>query len=69
MKITTTRGEMDDDDPRLFKRTGLVEDENERTDWIEYWLRGETPELVHRSVHTRLKRKPLEANAITGRLG
>jgi len=49
--ITTTKGEMDES--LLEKREGTIDNENETTNWIEYWLEGE---LVHRSVHVQLKR-------------
>ena len=49
--ITTTKGEMDES--LLEKREGSLDNENETTNWVEYWL-GE--ELVHRSVHVQLKR-------------
>jgi hypothetical protein len=41
------------DDEALEKRVGNVNDDNENTDWVEYWLDGE---LVHRSVHVQLKK-------------
>jgi hypothetical protein len=48
--ITTTKGPMDDS--LLEKREGVVDNDNERTTWVEYWM-GE--ELVHRSAHVALK--------------
>lgn len=51
MIVTTTKGDMDDE--ALEKRVGNVNDDNENTDWVEYWLDGE---LVHRSVNVRLKK-------------
>jgi hypothetical protein len=36
----------------LEKREGTVDNDNETTTWVEYWL-GE--ELVHRSAHVALK--------------
>ncbi len=53
MLVTTTKGEMDDS--LLEKREGGVEDDNEKTSWVEYWFNGE---LVHRSVHVELKKLP-----------
>ena len=50
MIVTTTKGDMDDS--LLEKREGSLDNENETTNWIEYWLDGE---LVHRSVHVALK--------------
>ena len=51
MLVTTTRGEMDDS--LLEKREGTVDNDNELTTWVEYWLEGE---LVHRSAHVTLKK-------------
>ena len=53
MIVTTTKGEMDDS--QLEKREGTVDNENELTTWVEYWLDGE---LVHRSAHVTLKKIP-----------
>jgi hypothetical protein len=53
MLVNTTKGEMDD--ALLEKKEGTIEDENELTTWVEYWLEGE---LVHRSVHVTLKKMP-----------
>jgi hypothetical protein len=53
MLVTTTKGDMDDS--LLEKRNGTVDNDNELTTWVEYWLEGE---LVHRSAHVTLK-KPL----------
>jgi len=49
--VTTTKGEMDDS--LLEKREGSLDNDNESTTWVEYWLDGE---LVHRSVHISLKK-------------
>jgi len=51
--VTTTKGDMDDS--LLEKREGTVDNENELTAWVEYWLDGE---LVHRSAHVTLKKMP-----------
>ena len=51
--ITTTKGDMDES--LLEKQEGTVDNDNELTSWVEYWLEGE---LVHRSAHVTLK-KPL----------
>jgi hypothetical protein len=51
--VTTTKGEMDDS--LLEKREGTVDNDNELTTWVEYWLEGE---LVHRSAHVTLKKMP-----------
>jgi len=51
MLVTTTKGEMDVS--LLEKREGTTDNDNETTNWVEYWLEGE---LVHRSVDMILKR-------------
>lgn len=51
MNVTTTKGDMDT--ALLEKAEGVVDDEREYTTWVEYRLGGE---LVHRSVHVRLKK-------------
>ena len=51
MLVTTTKGEMDDS--LLEKREGSVDNDNEYTTWVEYWLDSE---LVHRSAHVTLKK-------------
>ena len=56
--ITTTKGDMDES--LLEKREGSVDNDNEITTWVEYWLDGE---LVHRSVHVTLK-KTLTLSAV-----
>jgi hypothetical protein len=63
MLITTTKGDMDDS--LLEKKEGSVDNENEYTTWVEYWLDGE---LVHRSVHVQLKKNVL-ADGIAAMLG
>ena len=52
--ITTTKGDMDES--LLEKKQGSVDNDNEYTTWVEYWLEGE---LVHRSVHVQLKKNIL----------
>ena len=54
--VTTTKGEMDDS--LLEKREGTVDNDNELTTWVEYWL---DEELVHRSAHVTLKKPPVFA--------
>jgi len=51
--VTTTKGDMDDS--LLEKREGTVDNDNELTTWVEYWLEDE---LVHRSAHVTLKKMP-----------
>ena len=53
MIVTTTKGDMDDS--LLEKKEGFVDNDNEYTSWVEYWLDGE---LVHRSAHVSLKTNP-----------
>ena len=48
--IETTKGQMDES--LLEKREGQSDTDTETTEWVEYWLEGE---LVHRSVHVKLK--------------
>ena len=49
--VTTTKGEMDE--ALLEKKEGSVDNDNEYTTWVEYWL---DDELVHRSAHVQLKK-------------
>ena len=49
--VTTTKGEMDES--LLEKLEGSIDNDNEHTTWVEYWLEGE---LVHRSAHVQLKK-------------
>ena len=63
MIVTTTKGDMDDS--LLEKKEGSVDNENEYTTWVEYWLDGE---LVHRSVHVQLKKNVL-AEGVAAMLG
>ena len=51
MIVTTTKGDMDDS--LLKKREGTVDNDNELTTWVEYWL---DEELVHRSAHVTMKK-------------
>jgi hypothetical protein len=51
--VNTTKGEMDES--LLEKKEGSVDNDNEYTTWVEYWLNGE---LVHRSAHVSLKTSP-----------
>jgi len=60
MIVTTTKGDMDDS--LLVKQEGVVDNDNERTTWVEYWLEGE---LVHRSAHVTLKKALTFASAET----
>lgn len=49
--ITTTYGLMDESE--LKRVDGELDNDNEHTTWVEYWLHNE---LVHRSVHVALKK-------------
>ena len=62
MLVTTTKGEMDDS--LLVRKDGNMEDPNEKTSWVEYYLGDE---LVHRSVHVELK-NPLVTETILGEM-
>lgn len=62
--ITTTKGDMDES--LLEKREGSIDNDNEMTNWVEYWLDGE---LVHRSVHVTLKKVPSFAGAELASIG
>lgn len=62
--ITTTKGDMDES--LLEKREGSIDNDNELTTWVEYWLDGE---LVHRSVHVTLKKVPSFAGAELASIG
>jgi hypothetical protein len=53
MVITTTKGEMDES--LLVKKEGSIDNDNEHTTWVEYYLDNE---LVHRSAHVTLKKSP-----------
>lgn len=62
MLVSTTKGSIDDS--LLELKAGNIDNDIECTDWTEYWLSGE---MVHRSVHVRLKTSPVlfaEAAAI-----
>ena len=58
--IETTKGQMDES--LLEKREGQSDTNTETTEWVEYWLEGE---LVHRSVHVKLKHAALADGAAT----
>jgi len=63
MIITTTKGDMDDS--LLEKKEGVVDNDNEHTTWVEYWLDGE---LVHRSVHVTLKKAAVFSEGVAAQL-
>lgn len=57
--ITTTKGLMNEAD--LRKVEGSMDNENEYTTWVEYYLGDE---VIHRSVQVNLKRGADVGNAI-----
>jgi hypothetical protein len=59
--VNTIYGEMNES--LLEKKEGSVNNDNEFTTWVEYWLDGE---LVHRSAHVTLK-KPVSAKTAIGK--
>ncbi len=63
IQITTTKGLMDVD--VLRRVDGELDNDNERTTWVEYY---DGDELVHRSVHVTLKRG-VEMQGIGGNIG
>ena len=62
--ISTTRGLMPAS--QLERRDGVVDDDNERTTWVEYWHEGA---LVHRSAHVTIKHWPDGLGAMTATFG
>jgi hypothetical protein len=62
--VTTTKGDMDDS--LLEKKEGIIDNDNETTQWVEYWLEGE---LVHRSVDMTLKRMTVTGEPVAQSLG
>ena len=62
MIVTTTKGDMDES--LLVRKDGDMENDNEKTSWVEYYL---DDELVHRSVHVELK-QPLLTETIIGEM-
>ena len=59
MIVTTTKGDMDES--LLEKREGSLDNDNETTTWVEYWLDGE---LVHRSAHVQLKKAVMLSSSV-----
>ena len=51
------------DEAGLDKRMGVLDNENEHTTWVEYWLGGE---LVHRSAHVTFKQMPSMTGTVEG---
>lgn len=54
----------------LWKRTGVIEDDNEKASFVEYWYQWGTEHqrCVHRSAHIDLKRG-LSLEGLTGVIG
>lgn len=61
--ITTTDGVRDRRELREVK--GEVDNDNEHTEWVEYY---DGTRLVHRSAHVRLKRMPQFVESFAGDL-
>lgn len=61
--VTTIHGDMDE--AQLQRVDGLIENDHEKTSWVEYYLGDE---LVHRSVHVMIK-EGLGIEAVLGRIG
>lgn len=61
--ITTTLGDMDE--ALLDRKSGVVETDQERTEWVEYRLKGHD-EIIHRSVHVHLKQNVFAGTEIGG---
>lgn len=55
MLINTIYGAMDE--TQLIKVEGTIDNENELTTWVEYYISG-SDEVVHRSAHVTLKQFP-----------
>jgi hypothetical protein len=53
MMIETIYGPMEEKLLLKGKRTGGFDNDNETTEWVEYWIEGV---MVHRSVSTKLKK-------------
>jgi hypothetical protein len=63
--IYTTKGYIDDS--LLDRRSGMFDNSNEFTTWVEYRLPGEE-EIIHRSAHVTLKRSIVQADVKAGDL-
>ena len=61
--ITTIDGLRDES--TLEKREGVVDNDREHTEWVEYW---DGDRLMHRSVHVSLK-QGIGIEAVLGRIG
>ena len=63
--INTIHGPLDE--AQLVKSEGDIDNDNERTHWVEYRL-PDSDEIVHRSAHVVLK-KELSADALQALFG
>lgn len=60
--------ETDVDESCLVKTEGLVDDDHERTTFVEYRF-PDSDVIVHRSVHVTLKQWPVGLGAVAERIG
>ena len=60
--------EDDIDESLLVKTEGCIENENERTTWVEYRF-SHSDRIVHRSVHVTMKRWPAGMGGVVNNLG
>lgn len=56
------------DDTWLVKTEGVLDNEHERTTWVEYRFPG-SDVIVHRSAHVTLKKWPDGVGAVAGTIG
>jgi len=61
MMVNTIYGEMDE--MLLEKKIGVIDNDVESTEWVEYWL---DKELVHRSAHITLKEPAVALSGVGG---
>jgi len=61
--IHTTKGDLEES--TLIKTEGLIDNENEKTTWVEYRLPG-NDEIIHRSAHVALKKNVTLNSQIEG---
>lgn len=67
--ILRSNGQEDDvDESLLVKTEGLIDNDHERTTWVEYRFPG-SDQIVHRSVHVTIKQWPDGLGAIAGAIG
>ena len=61
MMVNTIYGEMEEE--ILEKKIGVIDNDVESTEWVEYWL---DKELVHRSAHITLKEPAVALSGVGG---